>query len=169
MEDRAGDVSKLEWRIRFSNTEFSEPDQPADGIGIRDPRESEIRLKLVPSPGACESFASATDLVIGSSQLVPDRAIELRSAKSVRRMPGQRERKAGVADRRRIDNDILSEAALVSLLLLDACRKYAPPVPVAILVLTQMHDRMIGLEIAEKNSAVEKVAWIVRNSDRSRG
>src|ERR1700674_1541702 len=76
-------------------------------------------------------------------------------------MPRQRQRDASVADHRRIDDDVLSESALVSLLLLYARRKDSAPVPVAILVLSQVHDWMFRLEVAEKNSAVKEIPRIV--------
>ncbi len=81
-------------------------------------------------------------------------------------MPRQRQRDRGIADHRRIDDDVLSESALVSFLLLDARREDSPPVPVTVLVLAQMNHRTVGLEMAEKNPAVEEIPRIVRDGDR---
>src|ERR1700686_2039706 len=84
-------------------------------------------------------------------------------------MPRQRQREAGVADHRRIDDDVLSESALVSLLLLYARGEDSAPVPVAILVLPYVHDWMLRLEMAEKNSAVKKIPRVVLDRNWPRG
>src|ERR1700686_2663952 len=59
VEDRAGDVSKLERRIGLGEAQLSDSYQSANGIWVRDSGEAEIRLRLGPSPGSRQSFARA--------------------------------------------------------------------------------------------------------------
>ena len=168
IEHRAGDVAELERRIRLGEAHFADSDQSPDGVGVRYPREAKVRLGLAPPPRTSKSFARAAYLVIGTTQLVSDRAIELRSAQSVARMPRQRQREGCVVNLRRVHDDVLSESTLVSLLLLDAGRKDSSPVPVAVLVLPQVDDRTGGFEMTEQDSAVEQIARVVLDANRPR-
>src|SRR5947207_15708657 len=83
-------------------------------------------------------------------------------------MPRQRQKKTRIVNHRRVDDDVLSKPALVSLLLLNARRKDSSPVPVPVFVLPEMHVRMLCLQKAEQDPAVEQIAWIVSNRDGTR-
>src|SRR6202521_214093 len=84
-------------------------------------------------------------------------------------MPGQRQRDESVVNLRGVYDYVLSESALISLLLLDAGREDSPPVPVAVLVLPQVDDGMLGFEVTEQNAAVEQVARVVFDPNPPQG
>ena len=147
IQSRPRDVAELERRIRLGEAELPDSHQPADSIGIGDAGEAEVRLRLRPPPRTREALTRSSDLVIGAVQLVPDGAVQFRSAQRIGRMPRQRQQKSGTTDDRRIDDDVLSEPALVALLLLDTGWKNPSEIPVAVLVLPEMHERMLGFEM----------------------
>src|SRR4051812_5952232 len=95
VEYGADDVPELERGVVLGEAELPDPYEPADGVRIGDARETQVRLPLRPAPGPRESFGGAADLVIRSRQLVPDRAVALRPAQCVGRMPRQRQSDVG--------------------------------------------------------------------------
>ena len=91
IQSRPRDVAELERRIRLGEAELPDSHQSADSIGIGDAGEAEVRLRLRPPPRAREALTRSSDLVIGAVQLVPDGAVEFRSAQRIGRMPRQRQ------------------------------------------------------------------------------
>src|SRR5688500_6607209 len=67
-----------------------------------------------------------------------------------------------------IDHYVLSKSAFAPWIVRTAGRKDPPEIPVAVLVLAQVNDRIPCFEVREQNPAVEDVARIVLESDRSR-
>src|SRR4051794_25448871 len=100
IEERPRHVSELERRVSLGGAELSDSYQAADGVGVGDAGEAEIRLRLRPPPRTGKSFARASDLVIGTRQLVPDGGVELGAPQGVGRMPGDREQESRVANDR---------------------------------------------------------------------
>ena len=142
--------------------------EPPNGVRIGDAREAEIGLHALvhrhvrANPSRVRRISWS-----GRLELEPERTIELGAVQAVGWMPRQRQRELRVVDLRGVHNDVLSEAALVSLLLLDAGGKDSPEVPLAVRVLPQVNYGTLRLEMAEQNSAVEEIARIVLDANRA--
>src|SRR5205809_546875 len=67
-----------------------------------------------------------------------------------------------------VGDDVLSEPALIPLLLLHARRENAAEIPLAVLVLTQVDVGTLRLDPTEENAEIEQIAWIVCDRDWSR-
>ena len=155
IQRRSYHIGELERRIRFSETQISDSDQPTDRVGVRDARKAEIRVSVRPAPGARESFAGAPYLVVLARQLEANGAVTFGASQSVGHVPRQRQQEPCVANDRRIDDDVLAETARVALLLLDARRKDSPEIPVPILVLPDVHEGVFDFEVTEEDASVE--------------
>src|SRR2546423_1223265 len=159
-------VPEPERRVRLRERQLSDANEATNCVRIGDACETEIRLRLTPTPRPREPFARSSDLVVGPCQLVTNSAVAPGAPQRIRWTPRQRQQKCGIMDDGRIDDDVLTEAALIALLLLDARRKYAPEIPVAICVLSEVHERMLSLEVAQQNPTIEQVARVVGDRDR---
>src|SRR5689334_9846195 len=169
VQESADDIAKLERRIRLVEREFADANEAPGRVWIGDARETEIRIYITPPPGARVSLARSANLVIGTGELIPKRAISFVSAQRVGQMPRQRQHHSRVADSRGVRDDVLPKATLVSLLFFDACGKDAAEVPVAVLMLSQVYVGAGCLHSAKQNPSIKKIARVVRNGDRTRG
>src|SRR5205085_702682 len=104
---------------------------------------------VAPAPGARVALTRLPDLVILARELVLECAVPLVPAQSIGQVPRQRQHQTSVAHERSVGDDILAEAALISLLFLDARRKDTAEIPLAVFVLADMHVRVLRLEAAE--------------------
>ena len=100
IEHRSRHVAELERRIGLGEAHFADAGESTNCVRIRYPREAQVRLHLTPPPSPRKSFTRAADLVIRTTQLEPDRAIELRPAQAVAGMPRQSESELPVVNLR---------------------------------------------------------------------
>ena len=96
-------------------------------------------------------------------------AVARRAAKTRVGLPRQREQEGRVARARRVDDDVVAEAAAVLVLRLLAARclrrEDLLEVPDAVLVLHEVHERMLDLRSANEEALIDDVARIERQRD----
>jgi hypothetical protein len=165
----AGDVVEYEWRIGFVGVEVVDHEQAPDAVGIVHPHVPKHAVDGRPPPRARVPLAPATDLQILVVQRRVDGAVAPRPVQRVVGVPGLGQFERRVVHRHRVEHHVVAELRAGGLGSGAPVPEDLPEVPVPVLVLAQVHRRVLQVHAAEQQPLVHQVAGIVAHRDRARG
>src|SRR6185312_11830081 len=167
LPDYAGRVGEQKRRISLGHLQSGKAEQHSGGIRIADARCGEVGISGGPTPGSSVSLGGATNLVVLACQLEMNGAIECSVFQPRSRVPRKREHERRIAKLHRVHD--YERTGLLGLKLgRFRFAKNLPEIPVAVLMLAYVHNRMLDAEVVEQHASVQQIAQVVTHRHASR-
>src|SRR6185437_15076880 len=156
----SGRVGEQKRRIGLRYLQSGKAEQHSGRIRIADARRRKVDISGGPTPGSSVSLGGATNLVVLACQLEMNGAIECSVFQPRRRVPRKREHERRIAKLHRVHD--YERTGLLGLKLgRFRFAKYLPEIPVTVLMLTYVHNRMLDAEVVEQHASIQQVAKVV--------
>jgi hypothetical protein len=163
LPDVRPNVAEPERRLTLLDVQRVDDEAATRAVGIGDPHPRRDDVRVAPRPRVGEMAAAGSPIrPARKAEAHGNRAVPARAAEGIRRVPGHRENERRVTQTGGVDHDVIAEPRAGSL---QQAYRPAPEeplvVPLPVLVLLDVHPRVLGLEPADDDAAVEQIARVV--------